>query len=251
MNINNYIITLTTIPTKFDNLYMTIDSIISQTLLPNKIIINIPKIYNFRMNNSQIPKDKIDEFMNKYSKYNIYINELNEDYGPGTKLLGLLNSEITNNFDIYNTYIVLVDDDVIYKPYFLEHFNKYIQNSYNIEIASYCVYNRGFNIGQGVDGFFIKLNTLDKFLQYYDIIKEEDYIKYHDDVYISYYFYLIQKHLHHITAPNNCLIYNTQPNYDIDALRNIGGDYNRENCTRKSIDILNTLHNNGEFSFSG
>ena len=43
--VNNYIVTLTTIPSKFDNLHLTIDSIINQTMLPSKIIINIPKTY--------------------------------------------------------------------------------------------------------------------------------------------------------------------------------------------------------------
>jgi hypothetical protein len=46
MNQNKYIVSLTTIPAKFDNLYLTVDSIINQTILPDKIIINIPKIYN-------------------------------------------------------------------------------------------------------------------------------------------------------------------------------------------------------------
>jgi hypothetical protein len=31
----------------------------------------------------------IDDFMNNYSKFNCFINLLNDDYGPGTKLLGL------------------------------------------------------------------------------------------------------------------------------------------------------------------
>jgi len=59
MNQNKYIVSLTTIPTKFDNLYLTIDSIINQTILPDKIIINIPKMYNFRMNSTSISEDKI------------------------------------------------------------------------------------------------------------------------------------------------------------------------------------------------
>ena len=101
----NYIISLTTIPSKFDNLHITIDSIIHQTLLPSKIIINIPKKYNFRMNNSSIDMKKINAFKAKYSNYNIFINLINEDYGPGTKLLGLLNSDIISKIDHSNTYI--------------------------------------------------------------------------------------------------------------------------------------------------
>ena len=72
---NKYIVSLTTIPTKFDNLYLTIDSIINQSILPDKIIINIPKIYNFRMNSTCISQDKINEFIDKYSKYKFCINQ--------------------------------------------------------------------------------------------------------------------------------------------------------------------------------
>ncbi len=55
---NNYIVSLTTIPSKFDNLYITMDSLINQTMLPSKIILNISKIYNFRFNNLEISSKK-------------------------------------------------------------------------------------------------------------------------------------------------------------------------------------------------
>jgi hypothetical protein len=50
----NYIISLTTIPTKFDNLYLTIDSIINQTIVPDKIIINIPKFFKINFSKKHI-----------------------------------------------------------------------------------------------------------------------------------------------------------------------------------------------------
>ena len=55
----NYIYSLTTIPAKFDNLYLTIDSLLNQTIKATKIIINIPKQYSLRFNSS-IEKDKIE-----------------------------------------------------------------------------------------------------------------------------------------------------------------------------------------------
>ena len=48
----NYIYSLTTIPAKFDNLYLTIDSLLNQTIKATKIIINIPKQYSLRFNSS-------------------------------------------------------------------------------------------------------------------------------------------------------------------------------------------------------
>jgi hypothetical protein len=242
----NYIISLTTIPSKFDNLYKTIDSIITQTILPTKIIINIPKIYSFRMNNSEIPIDKINKFINKYSQFNCFINFLNKDYGPGTKLLGLLDSNIITNINNLNTYIILVDDDITYKPYMIETFDKEIKTN-NINIGSFWVYHWHFAIGQGVDGFLIKLNKLDKFLNYYNVIKDQDYINYHDDFYISYYFKLINENIKQVPLPNNCVIYDWHNRTD--ALCGLEGKYNRNNLNIKSWEILNELNNNGEFNF--
>lgn len=249
MNNYNYIVSLTTIPSKFDYLYLTMDSIINQTMLPTKIIINIPKIYNFRMNKDEIDLDKINNFINKYSMHNCFINFLNEDYGPGTKLLGLLNSDIITSMDISNTYIILIDDDLIYKPYMIETFDEEIKSK-NIEVGSFYVYNHNMiKIGQGADGFLIKLNKLDKFLNYYDIIKKLDYIKYHDDYYISYFFYLINTDIIYIKPPNDCFIYDLHDKTFTNALRELSGKYSRENLNEKLFKILMTLNNTCYFNF--
>jgi len=253
---NNYIVSLTTIPSKFDNLHLTIDSILRQSILPKKIVINIPKIYNFRMNNSEISLDKINEFIDKYSKFNVYINLIDKDYGPGTKLLGLLNSSMIDTHNDSNTYIILVDDDVIYKPFMIEHFDNNIKSN-NIEVASFYVYdldtikmgigNEIIQIGQGVDGFLIKLSALDKFLTYYNLIQEQDYINYHDDFYISYFFYLIKKEIYYIQL--GCIVYDKHPHTYIDALYHLRGKYSRDNLNNKIYNIVTELNRNGCFDF--
>ena len=260
---NKYIISLTTIPSKFDNLYLTMDSILNQTIKPSKIIINMPNNYNFRFQNSVIPLDKINNFIDKYSKSNIIINFVDKDYGPGTKLVGLfknnvfdtiINTIIKMDETTTDTYIVLVDDDLIYKPYMIEYFDNYIKQNDTIEVASYWTFNYyNLKIGQGADGFFIKVNNnsnsniLTNFLNYYNLIKDEDYINYHDDFYISYYFYLINKNIHYIKPPYDCLIYDLQPNSYIDPLCKLEGKYNRQNLNVKSYEILNNFKNSGLF----
>lgn len=247
---NKYIVSLTTIPSKFDYLPMTIDSIIQQTISPLMVILNIPKIYDFRLNNTELPKEKLDDFMNKYEKHNVIINYVEKDNGPGTKLLGLLNSNILENIeDIHNTFIVIIDDDLIYKPYMFDYFDG-ITYHYNIQVASYIVsFNHSIRVGQGSDGIFIRLSLLDKFMEYYNVIKDCDYVNYHDDIYISYYFHLLNKDIEYIIPPNNCLIYDVHPNTDIDALRNIPGKYSRENLNNKVYEVLDELNKKGAFTF--
>jgi hypothetical protein len=225
------------------------DSLINQTMLPSKIILNISKVYNFRFNNLEISSEKINTFRDKYQKYNVFINLIDEDFGPGTKLLGLLNSNyITDNDRNENTYIVLVDDDLIYKPFMIEQFNHYINLYKHIEVGSYYVYSNYIAVGQGADGFFMKLNLMDKFLQYYNVIKDKDYLLYHDDFYISYYFLLLNKNVEHILR-NNPSIYDFQINSEIDALRHLNGKYSRGNLFVKPYEILNHMNLNGKFKF--
>jgi hypothetical protein len=172
---------------------------------------------------------------------------LDKDYGPGTKLLGLLNSSIINDYDISNTYIILVDDDVVYKHYMIEHFEKSIISN-NAEVASFFVNYDYYNlkIGQGVDGFLIKLSALNHFLLYYNLIKDFDYIHYHDDFYISYFFHLINKNIEYIQL-DQCVIYYTHSNTFVDALIDIKGQYSRENLQHNLFNILNDLNKNGDF----
>jgi len=234
---SNYIISLTTIPSKFEFIYLSIDSILNQTILPEKIFLHIPKIYSFRFENQIIPLEKIDKFKEKYP--NIIVNIIDKDYGPGTKLLGLFCNNIIENIKP-DTYIVLVDDDLTYKPFFIERFNK-LNESNNIEVASYYSYTyNNITIGQGADGFFIKKNTLDSYLKYYDIIKDQNYIFYHDDFYLSFYFHLLEKKI--IRIKINSTIYNSNIITHLDALHNLKDEYGSKNLHLKSYEILTNLN---------
>ena len=233
---SNYIVSLTTIPSKFESIHFSIDSILKQTILPEKIFLHIPKVYNFRFKNQEIPLEKIDKFKEKYP--NIIVNIIDKDYGPGTKLLGLFCNNLIETIEP-DTYIILVDDDLTYKPVLIEEFDKFNKNN-NIDVASYFIYKRPFKIGQGSDGFFIKKNTLELFLKYYDIIKEQDYIFYHDDFYISYYFYLLNKEIHCINKSES--IYDLNIISNKDALHNLSGKYSRTNLNNESLKILNKLN---------
>lgn len=247
-NMTKYIVSLSTIPSKFDTIHFSIDSLINQTLKPKKIIINIPKTYSFRFNSTSIPDEKISKFIEKYSQYNVFINFIDNDYGPGTKLLGLFNNIISIDESIENTYVVILDDDLSYKPDMLEYFNNYIDDK-DISVASYDVYRyNDIDIGQGSDGIFMKVSTLTKFIQYYNEIKDMEYINYHDDMYIAYYFFLINKSMHFIHYPHE-LVYNKTSITTLDALHELKGIYNRDNISIESYKILVELNKQGKFDF--
>jgi len=239
----SYIVSLTTIPSKFGYIDATIDSLLSQTILPDIIVIHIPKKYSFRMKDEEIFFDEIQKFMEKYKYLPVYIHYINNDYGPGTKLLGLfLNDFIDkiNIIDISNTYILILDDDLIYKNYMIEYFEE--KNPNGMPAVSYYVYQyKNILIAQAANGFFIKLNVLSSFIDYYNKIMDNDILKYHDDFYISYYFHLLGIHLESIYYPNNTLIYDITYSSEIDALHNLTGEYSRSILNDKSYDILQKI----------
>lgn len=236
-------ISLTTIPSKFRFLHPTINSLLNQTVQPAHIIINIPRQYSFRFDRS-IPETDIATFMERYGHANLSVNRIDHDYGPGTKLLGLLENNFVGCL-AEGSHLVLVDDDVIYDPGMLEMFCDAIEQ----EQARFASFRRywinNIPIGQGVDGFLIDTGLLDRFPEYYDVIKNEDYVTYHDDLYVSYFFFLSGIELTFIPFKS----YRFRHLGWIDALSSIEGKYSRENVRNKAIDILDGLNRHNKFDF--
>jgi hypothetical protein len=110
------IVSLTTIPTRFPCLHTTIDSILSQTIQPDVVVIHIPTNYNnYSYDHKTIPT---------FSSDKVIINNNVKDYGPATKLLGL------RDFDIYkemndDDIIIVVDDDRIYNENLIKNMLNY------------------------------------------------------------------------------------------------------------------------------
>ena len=174
-------VSLSTIPQRIKYLGKTVESLLQQSIKPNKIFINIPFKYNRfseTINESQLPIFKDDC---------IEITRC-EDCGPGTKLLGSIDKLKKNSL------IILADDDNIYENYMIEKFNYYYsiapQNSY-----SYYVHPLGnFPIGQGADGFAINTNNLRGIKKFYDtVVKNYKELFLYDDLWISYFLYFFKK----------------------------------------------------------
>jgi hypothetical protein len=175
-------ISLSTIPSRFKNIKKTIISLQNQTIKPFQIILNIPLKYK-RFHNSISDKD-IKRLQKKCPS--LYIHRTKNDYGPGTKLMGAL--EMIDS----DSYILLVDDDIIYHPKTLETFISFTLNGCASSMSIYHLHYEllhplGFDIGQGWNGFFIPSKIKDDIFRFYDIIKDEERVFFDDDVWISYY----------------------------------------------------------------
>lgn len=97
---------LTTIPSRLENIDKVLDSFLKQTILPDNIFLMIP--YKSIRNGKEY---KIPERISNYVKQNPRIKILRcQDYGPGTKLLGYIENNLSNDDEI----IIIVDDDKYY-----------------------------------------------------------------------------------------------------------------------------------------
>ena len=173
-------VSISTIPSRIKNVEKSINSIIKQTVKPDKIFLNIP--YKYKRFNSVISEEQIPK-LNKI----VEVTRC-EDYGPGTKLLGSLNKLQKESL------VILADDDNIYEDYMIEklyHFYSIApQNAY-----SFYVHPLGnFGIGQGADGFAINTNHLKGIKKFYDIaLKDYKELFLYDDLWISYFLYYFKK----------------------------------------------------------
>lgn len=110
------VFSLTTIPSRLNNIYETLESLNDQYVKADAIYLTIPK--TCKRLNLKYPKisKKIKDLCQP-----VYIDQ---DYGPVTKIIGALTEETDPN-----TLILTVDDDIIYPPTLisdmLKHHKKY------------------------------------------------------------------------------------------------------------------------------
>ena len=174
-------VSLSTIPQRLKNLNQSVESLLKQTVKPDKIFINIP--YNYKRFSETIRDDQIPKFGNSL----VEITRC-EDCGPGTKLLGSL-----NKFE-KNSLVILADDDHVYEDYMVEKFFYFYSKAPNNAYSFYVHPLGNFGIGQGADGFAINTNHLTGIKIFYDkVVRDYKELFLYDDLWISYFLYFFKK----------------------------------------------------------
>ena len=262
-NINNIIISLTSIPPRFLDVEFedTIKSLFDQIIEPKYVILNLCNKYNrFPIFDNILFYKKINFLKNKYNK--LIINITN-DYGPITKILGLYtlkyNTEIDINIDI-NDKIIIVDDDWNYKNtltyYYILCYELYNCNAIFINEKELINWNewwekKEFNevnniihdnyqgLAFGWLSYSIQYKYINKLFEYYNyiILINNDIIN-HDDLIISLFY---KKFKLNACALNLLLLKKKSSILDsIEPLRNINNSniFNK-NLEQKFLDIDN------------
>lgn len=177
---------LTTIPSRLEFVEKAIESLVSQTRKIDTIFLNIPKKYN-RFPDIVIPESKLELLSTKFGSH-LCINRLDEDYGPGTKLLGVPDSVFEED-----SVLILVDDDVTYTYDGVETMMKRVEddiskNDYKHLYSFYVHHANGIDIAQGVDMMCMHTKPLKHIRRYFDVVKSSIGVFLNDDMWISFYF---------------------------------------------------------------
>lgn len=105
------IISLTTSPARIHTIQKTLECLLNQSLVPDKVVLNLPHVYK----RTQTKFAQIPRFITDNAK--IHVN-FTEDIGPATKILPTVELEKMNP----EALILSVDDDHYYPPDFLRVF---------------------------------------------------------------------------------------------------------------------------------
>jgi len=234
----NVYVSLTTIPSRFNNVHKTIESLIRQTYTPTKIFLNIPKKY-VRFPDQTISDEDIEKLMVLFSDI-LCINRIEKDSGPGTKLVGVPDYVIEED-----AFLIIVDDDVCYNPYMVEtHIKQYMKDRevstpvkrvYGTDFVD--IYGK-FRMIQVVGSMGIPSRSLKQMKMYAIFIGNFDTLFFVDDLWITYYF--VKKN-YEIVAPGSMEGVSIPPNTfttDIDGLVHLGGAHRRGKLLQEGYFIL-------------
>ena len=117
-------VSMTTLPNRLSSSHfrLVIDCIFRQSMPPTKVVLNIPHVYKRTGEVYSIPP-----WVTKHKR--IIVNRC-EDLGPATKVLGGL------KVIPHDAYMIVVDDDIIYRPHVFMNMWKTIKSSPHSLVAN-------------------------------------------------------------------------------------------------------------------
>jgi hypothetical protein len=164
---------VTTLPSRIHHLRATLDSLTTQSRIPDKILLCLPRWSVREKRTYDRPA-----WLAGYAPV-LEVVECEEDWGPGTKLLGCL-GHLSRP-----TCLVIVDDDMRYRPFFLETLWA-SQTEDTRSSFSFWTYPAGpFVVGQGADGFSFFSPNLEGLSDFARKALRSSHLRLVDDLWIS------------------------------------------------------------------
>ena len=174
------VISIATVPSRIAKLRPTIDSLLNGTLVPDRILIVHPEYCKWEKSGYEIPDFLADP---DYCRGIVAAVRSDEDWGPGTKILGAL------DYLPKECYLVLADDDVTYHPHFLQGLIEAQERDHSGSFSYYTYRRGGLRFGQGCDGYSFYSPNLAKMKEFAEQHVAGTTLLYHDDQWIAFYLF--------------------------------------------------------------
>jgi hypothetical protein len=157
-----------------------VQSLFDQTVTPEKIFVCIPRSYRRFGDPDPLPFD-LSRFGDR-----VELVRPAQDFGPGTKLLGSLDLVPRTP----EALLVLVDDDMIYRPHMLATFRDHFEANPGRAASFYTYRYKGLRVGQGADGFALPAGRLDGIRDFHRAASACPEAFFVDDLWLSYFLWL-------------------------------------------------------------
>lgn len=183
------IASFTTSPSRIHKCEKTVDSILNQEVAPDIVILNIPKKYRGESEYS------IPEFLSD----KVIVNVIENDLGPGTKVLGSLMYCNSNN--ITPEKLIYFDDDVVYPKGMI---GSMLMCSEKGRVVGASCFDSFFNsqvgiffhrsnvshqVVEGFAGVCVDYKDLDGLLEYFESLPNTEEVLRSDDLYLSLFYH--------------------------------------------------------------
>lgn len=168
---------MSTLPSRIGKIRPAIDSLLANTRGPDKIVLTVPR-RPLRGDATLVVPGFLDE---PGYRERIALNLIEEDFGPGSKLMGCLGHIATP------CVVILADDDMEYRDFLLERLYAEQVADRTRSFSFYAYRHGGMTIGQGADGFSIWSENLRGIDAFYEANVRGERIAFHDDLWISYF----------------------------------------------------------------
>ena len=214
------IISVTSLPSRIARIRLTLVSLLSGVKRPDKVFVSLP-YYSARERSEYIIPDFLTD--RDFCSDIVEVVRVNEDFGPGTKLLGPLPSLSENSC------IIVVDDDAVYRRTFLHNIAD-AQLSERDASFSYFTYTvGGIKIGQGCDGFSFWEPNLRGITEFFRKYVHGTNLVLHDDFWSSMFLAtrdIRVKSISHLIGPYDTIY--QQSFEDEGSLRYLAGEFARD-----------------------
>ena len=219
-------ISFSTVPPRISKIEPILDSLVNQSVKPDKIFINVPRKYD-RFDNELI----IPDFIETKFKDIVEIFYLEKDYGPATKFIGsFLNDQIKED-----DFIVITDDDVLKVKDWLDTLIQFHQDK---RITGFVERNLGKEIIWGYLGYIFKKKLINKneLCTFYESVKSECNLV--DDHWFTGFCHFKKIPIYNIPIfTSNSVNENGLPT-EVDALVKGKGDNSRKIVSQKCRDLI-------------